>query len=131
MPSHAEQLELPDFAHLAKPLAIAKAGSRRQRKALIAIPDRDFPLKANCAINAEGVTWTQYAMMVAISGEHTPPTIAGVGLSVGMSYHAVRNQATRTNWFEMVDAAPLTRLRLSRDGEAKFSRITARLASNG
>jgi hypothetical protein len=128
-----EQLELPEFAYLAKPLAVAKAGTRRQRKAITAIPDNHFPQRANRAITAEGVTWTQYAMMCAISGEENPPTIAGVGLSVGMSYHAIRNQATRTNWFKLVERVDdtFTRLCLSPEGVAKFARITARLASHG
>lgn len=128
-----EQHEFPEFAYLAKPLAVAKAGTRRQKRAINSIPDNHFPLRANVAITAEGVTWTQYAMMCAIVGLQEPPTIAGVGISVGMSYHAIRNQVFRTHWFEAIErpGEAFTRLRLSQDGEAKFARITNRLASNG
>ena len=89
-----------------------------------------FVHQATSALSAENVTWPQYAILLALASASAPPTVAGVAIAIGYSYHAVRNQALRSYLFELDTSGHLARIRITHDGRDKLARITARLATH-
>jgi len=82
------------------------------------------------AVTEENVIFSYYAVMMAVHRRELigeTPSLAGVAVATGYSYHAVRNIIARTHYLEKVDGTPVG-LRLTQDGIEKLARISKRLA---
>ncbi len=82
------------------------------------------------AVNAENLIFSYFAIMKAVHRRELqgdPPTLAGIAIATGQSYHAVRHVTDRTNYLERVDRTPVG-LRLTPEGLEKLARVSKRLA---
>lgn len=123
-----EQLEfrrLVDFVHQQ---CAASAASRRAGRKIRRIASEDFPVRLNAVLVRENLSFSTYAIMLAIDAAGGTISRAGLALRVGASYHMVRNQILRTPWFIDDHTGPLVAVRLTPEAYEKLSRITAKLA---
>jgi hypothetical protein len=82
------------------------------------------------SLNAENLIFSYFAIMKAVHRREVqgdPPTLAGIAIATGQSYHAVRHVTERTHYLERVEGTPIG-LRLTQDGREKLARISRRLA---
>lgn len=124
-----EQME---FATLISTLDLQPAAARMQRKprraiAVAAASPEDFAVILLRAVTEENLTFSCYAVMMAVNRRRDVASLAGIAIECGYSYHATRHIVLRTHLLEKIDGAPVGLL-LTPDGLEKLARVSKRLA---
>ena len=96
---------------------------------------KDYIEQLSRTLIAEQVSFTQYTIMLTIvdlmqksaqQGPMEEPPINQVAVHLGLTYHAVRNQALRSPWVAIRHTEP-QRITLTQDGIVKFQKIHKRM----
>jgi hypothetical protein len=96
---------------------------------------KDYIEQLSRTLIAEQVSFTQYSIMLAIvdfmqksaqQGPMEEPPINQVAVHLGLTYHAVRNQALRSPWLA-IRHKDHQRITLSQDGIVKFQKVHKRM----
>jgi hypothetical protein len=124
-----EQME---FSALIAALDLQPAAARMQRKprgamAVAAASPEDFAVVLLRAVTEENLTFSCYAVMMAVARRRETASLAGIAIECGYSYHATRHIVLRTHYLQKIDETPV-RLALTADGTEKLARVSKRLA---
>ena len=124
-----EQLEFQTLVEALQPIAAAMQGKARVRRKLEAIPPERFAVLLNRAASEENVSFSTYALMMAVRSHPGGVALPTIALETGYSYHAVWNQVERTPWFTKSKGSNgLVYLTLSAEAPQKLERISKRIA---
>jgi len=126
MSNALDQLEFTEMI-AGMQLAVARL-QRKPRKmlAVAAVSPENFAVVLLRAVTEENLSFACYAVMVAVSRFETP-TLAGIAIECGYSYHATRHIVLRTHYMVKIDGVPVG-LRLTPEGTEKLSRVSKRLS---
>ncbi len=122
-----EQMEFEALLVLLQPKAVAMTRRERPRRLLAGTPPEQFAVILLRAVTEENMSFSTYAIMMAVAGHAQPPSMASITIETGYSYFAVRNQVERTPWFEKTHT-DLVRLSLTEGARAKLARVAKRVA---
>ena len=123
------QMEFRALVESLQPCAVAMQSKAKVRRRLEAVSPEAFAVLLNRAVSEENVSFSTYALMMAVRSHEESPSLASIALETGYSYWAVWNQVERTPWFVKTRGANnLVRLSLSDDAPAKLERISKRIA---
>jgi len=109
--------------------AISKA-DERVAATLRALSREDFTLALQSALQSEGVSFSAWAIMIAIQHAEKPVSIVILSTRIALGYHAICNQANRTLWFDRVYTGSLVCLDLTTAAREKLRRVAQRLATH-
>jgi|GEM_PF-2731539 len=126
------RMEQIEFAALVAALDLQPAAARMQRKpvraaAVASATPEDFAVVLLRAVTEENLTYSYYAVMMAVHRQQAAATLAGIAIECGYSYHAIRQMTDRTHYLKRVDGTPVG-LALTGDGAEKLGRVSKRLA---
>jgi len=126
MSNALDQLEFEEMI-AGMQLAVARL-QRKPRKmlAVAAVSPENFAVVLLRAVTEENLSFACYAVMVAVSRFETP-TLAGIAIECGYSYHATRHIVLRTHYMVKIDGVPVG-LRLTPEGTEKLARVSKRLS---
>lgn len=79
------------------------------------------------ALTHENISFSTYAMMIAVRTARPPPSLAAVSCMIGSSYWAARHRIDRTPYF-IKNHQDLVRLSLTPEAITKLDRIEKLLA---
>jgi hypothetical protein len=121
-----------EFAELVRALDLQPAAARMQRKpwrqaAVASKSPEDFAVVLLRAVTEENLTYSYYAVMMAVHRRRDEASLAGIAIECGYSYHAIRQITDRTHYLQRVDGTPVG-LKLTGDGLEKLGRVSKRLA---
>lgn len=129
MNQHTEQLEIPGLLDTIRTSA-AEATPKPRRQRIAAIPAETISLAILRVLARQNISFPQYCLMLAIRDAGGNLALARLSVRLGYSYHAVRQQVLRSNWFEIDNSGPLVAVSLAADGSAKLDRIHQLLAKD-
>ena len=125
----SEQLEFQTLVEALRPIAAAMQGKAKVRRRLEAVTPERFAVLLNRAASEENVSFSTYALMMAVRAHPAPHPLASIALETGYSYWAVWNQVERTPWFKKAKGDNgLVCLSLSAEAPQKLERISKRIA---
>ena len=125
----SEQLEFQTLVEALRPIAAAMQGKAKVRRKLEAVTPERFAVLLNRAASEENVSFSTYALMMAVRSHPATASLASIALETGYSYWAVWNQVERTPWFVKAKGANnLVCLSLSAEAPVKLERISKRIA---
>jgi len=125
----SEQLEFQTLVEALRPIAAAMQGKAKVRRKLEAVTPERFAVLLNRAASEENVSFSTYALMMAVRSHPARASLASIALETGYSYWAVWNQVERTPWFTKSKGANgLVCLTLSAEAPQKLERISKRIA---
>jgi hypothetical protein len=81
------------------------------------------------AVTEENLSFSYFAVLMAVHRREVKgdtPSLAGIAIECGYSYHAVRHIVLRTHYLEKIDGVPVS-LRLTPDGQQKLARVCKRI----
>jgi hypothetical protein len=81
------------------------------------------------AVTQENLTFSYFAILMAVKRREVKgetPSLAGIAIECGYSYHATRHIVLRTHYLEKIDGTPVA-LRLTPEGLNKVDRVCQRL----
>jgi hypothetical protein len=109
--------------------AIRKA-STRSADTLRMLSREEFTLALQSALQTEGISFSAWALMIAIQNAGHPVSIVLLSTKIALGYHAICNQANRTHWFDRVYIGNLVHLDLTPAAREKLRRVAQRIATH-
>ena len=121
-----EQLEFPEMAAL---VAATTRDRARSSRLFAGMTREKFTVALMRSLAVENLSFTTYAIMLAIHSRPVAPTMPVLMSETGYSYHAVAKQVDRMQWFVRDYSAGQVRVKLAADAEVKLERIARRITA--